>query len=336
MNNEDQKLNEVLDQCLDRMFRGESVEKCLQDHPELAAELEPLLRTALAARKTSSTIQPRAEFKARARYEFMAELHDRAEQKKKFRFSIQWRWQSVWAIALTAMVIVVLSASGTVLAASNSMPDDTLYPVKLATEQAQVAMTRSDVAKAELHAKLADKRVEEIVYVAGKGDPQKVEAASKRLDDQLAKIATLTKNPESKPEPGRTPLATPSPSATSRATVDHPTNSNPVVTPAPPPAPALSARPTPKPPPSVAAAATSRPDASSRNNNSDRSLSKAEREKLKEVVTRNAANHSAQLNNALNKAPSSVKPAMKKAITDAENAYRQAIKNMNEDDQDDR
>ena len=78
--NQNEKFNDILNECLDRIFKGETVEQCLQDYPEQAKELEPLLRTAMAAR-VASTIQPRAEFKARARYEFQTALNDMAARK---------------------------------------------------------------------------------------------------------------------------------------------------------------------------------------------------------------------------------------------------------------
>ncbi|GAI36246.1 unnamed protein product [marine sediment metagenome] len=72
------------------------------------------------------------------------------------------------------------------------MPDSLLYPVKLATEQVQLALTPSDIGKAELCAKLADRRVAEIIHMADKGDAQQVEAITQRLDERLVMLARLT------------------------------------------------------------------------------------------------------------------------------------------------
>ena len=75
------------------------------------------------------------------------------------------------------------------VAASTSMPDSPLYPVKLATEQIQMTITTSDEGKARLCVTLADKRVAEICYLAGKGDAQRIEDVTQQLDDHLVMLA---------------------------------------------------------------------------------------------------------------------------------------------------
>ena len=64
------EFNHTFDECLERLLTGgETIEQCLRSYPEQAEELEPLLKTALAARKASA-IQPRPEFRDRARHQF--------------------------------------------------------------------------------------------------------------------------------------------------------------------------------------------------------------------------------------------------------------------------
>jgi hypothetical protein len=188
--NQEQRFDNVLNECLDRILKGETVEKCLQRFPEQAQELEPLLRTAQAAR-IASTIQPRPEFKAKARYEFQSALR-KMEAKKTGRKSIfNWQWQSGWAVALVVVMVVVLGGGGTVAASSNSMPDAPLYSVKLASEEVQLAVTPSEIAQAELNAKFANRRTEEIVYMASKDNAQEVQIVAQRLNTNLANITNL-------------------------------------------------------------------------------------------------------------------------------------------------
>ena len=215
------KFNNILNECLDRMLKGETLDQCLRSYPENAKELEPLLRTALVA-KMASSIQPRAEFKARARHEFQSVLQ-RMEVEKSQRapfFRWHWRWQSGWAIAMIAVIMVILAGGGTVAAASNSMPGDTLYPVKLATEQVQMAFTFVDVGKAELNARLADKRVEEIVNAASKGDAKSVQISAQHLSNNLENLSNLASQlspgavPSPVAPPGKTTMAPASRKAT--------------------------------------------------------------------------------------------------------------------------
>jgi len=176
----------ILDECLERLAKGEGVEQCLQSYPEQAAQLEPLLRTAQAVRKASA-ILPRSEFKARARYEFRSAIQAAVTKRRLPLFGL--RPRRVMAVMIVS--ILLLAGGGTAAAASNSMPDSPLYPVKLATEQVQLTLTPSDMGKARLCAMLADRRVAEIIYMASKGNAQQVDVVAQRLDKRLALLARL-------------------------------------------------------------------------------------------------------------------------------------------------
>lgn len=65
-------IHEEVEQCLRIM--SEAVEQCLANYPEQAAHLKPLLETALGIKRALSAIQPRPEFRARARHQFHAAL----------------------------------------------------------------------------------------------------------------------------------------------------------------------------------------------------------------------------------------------------------------------
>ena len=70
----DQKFDDILDECLGRLLTGsETLEQCLASYPAHAAELKPLLETALET-KRASAIQPRPEFRARAEYQFRSAI----------------------------------------------------------------------------------------------------------------------------------------------------------------------------------------------------------------------------------------------------------------------
>jgi len=190
------EFDNVLDECLERLLvRGETIEQSLQRYPEQAAELKPLLEAALAAKKASA-VQPRAEFKARARYQFRSALQEAASPKRRPFFG----WLPRWATVVAIVLIVLLAGGGTVVAASNSMPDSLLYPVKLATEQVRLMLTTSQMGKIRLCARLADRRVAEIIYMADKGDVHQVELITQRLDERLAVLAVLASALEAEEE----------------------------------------------------------------------------------------------------------------------------------------
>jgi hypothetical protein len=184
----DKEFNNILDECLERLLvKGETIEQCLSSYPEYAAELEPLLHTAMTTKKVLA-IQPSPEFKARARYQLGLALQE-AKPKRRLAFLTR---HPRWATAIASFLALLLAGGGTVVAAGNSMPGDFLYPVKLATEQVQLTLTTSDIGKAELYAKLADKRVAEIVYIVDEGKPEQVELTAERLNNYLVSIASLS------------------------------------------------------------------------------------------------------------------------------------------------
>jgi len=185
------EFNNILDDCLERLLvNGETIEQCLRSYPEHATELEPLLQTAMAT-KEASAIRPRPEFRERARYQFRSALQG-VKPKRRFFFG----WQPQWATAVIVVLVLLLASGGTVAAAGNSMPDNPLYPVKLATEQVRLTLTPSALGKAELYVNLVNKRVAEIVYMANKGKPEQVERATQRLNAYLMRVASLAAPPE--------------------------------------------------------------------------------------------------------------------------------------------
>jgi hypothetical protein len=182
------RIEKILDECLEGLRQGDSVEQCLARYPEQAAELDPLLGVALASQKASLAVEPRPEFKAQARNEMRSQLSyegRNAEPKKTRPVS----WIPRWAVVVASLVLIFLVAgTGTVAASSSSMPDETLYPVKLASERVRLRLSRGELKKARVNVHLADIRVKEIVYLAKKGDSRRLEAALSRLEGHMYAI----------------------------------------------------------------------------------------------------------------------------------------------------
>ncbi len=352
---QEKQFNDILNECLDRLFHGETVEQCLRAYPAQAEKLEPLLRTARAAR-VASTIQPRSEFRARARYEFEAAVQDlagRQERRSIFSWLARWRWQSGWAIALTVLMVFVIGGGATVAAASGSMPDSTLYPVKLATEKVQLTLARSDVTKAELNASFANRRAEEIGYMAAKGDAQEVKVIAARLNTNLMNITRITLNNAAgveKAEADHTPggestLAAPrpllsaapaTPAATTAAATGQstglaaspaitvpPSGSAPSLT-APPPAVTVNV-PAPSPTSAFSVLAPVPPVAASR----ARPVTLTpEQEKLKKIIENNYQERQAKLQETLKKASPAVKTAIRQALAESQAEYEKEIDSL--------
>jgi hypothetical protein len=190
MMNKEKEFNNILDECLDRLiFGGETPNDCIRDYPEFADELRPLLETALETSRVSD-IEARPEFRSKARTELNSVLREAEARRSKsfFRFGWQRSWATVTAIVLT----LVLATGGTAAASISSMPDDFLYPVKRAAEQVQLAFTFTSLGKAEANARMADTRVEEIVYLANEDEPEKIVVLANSLNTNLMNVAALS------------------------------------------------------------------------------------------------------------------------------------------------
>ena len=75
MQNNDKELHNILNDCLEHLLTiHEEMEHCLANYPEQAAHLKPLLETALEIKRALTAIQPRPEFRARARCQLHAVL----------------------------------------------------------------------------------------------------------------------------------------------------------------------------------------------------------------------------------------------------------------------
>ena len=277
------EFDNILDECLERLLvKGETIEQCLQAYPEQAANLKSLLQTALVTRKAIA-IQPRAEFKARARYQF----HSALQEGASWRRSPFLGWFPRWATVVTIVLGVVMMGGGTIAAASYSMPDDLLYPVKLATEQVQLALTPSDIGKARLYAKFADRRVAEIIYTANKGDVQQVEAITQRLDKRLLMLARSTSALGVGEASRMLDAPPPRQLEETESSLGSPENVE----------------------------SLEIPEDKNKNN----------RAKLRTTLTNSATNHQASLRAALNKAPESAKSALRRAIAVSVAGYERAL-----------
>lgn len=198
-----QLVAEKLDRALARIHAGESLSAVLAGDPDFQAELEPLLRTALAVERT-----PAPAVKSQARENGERQLIRTAHSRRLAKHPI-WAPLAVFVRAFTAprgmvrqafiaavalMFFVSSTVIGVTRAAAFSLPDDTLYPVKLVTEQVQIALTNSPEARAQLHVAFAQERLREVQAATAAGrDPQRALAqlprhteSAQALVDQVA------------------------------------------------------------------------------------------------------------------------------------------------------
>ncbi len=106
-------LDKILDECIDRINCGESVEACLTDYPEYSKELGPLL-SAMLETKTAYSFTPSVRAKSFHRQRFTAALVVLRERRERRRPLFPWilGWSKVWATAVAVIVICLLGYFG--------------------------------------------------------------------------------------------------------------------------------------------------------------------------------------------------------------------------------
>jgi hypothetical protein len=199
------QLDDIFNECYERIRSGESLKSCLKRYPKHAAELEPLLKTAFDIGRRASYIHPRTEFKHWARMNFEGMQHHARQQKQPAKPRL-FSWRQSWSVAVAAVLIIVLTGGSTVIASSNALPDEPLYPVKLATEDVRLAFAVSDTQKAQVHTQLAETRAVEVETMADQGKTEYAAVTAARLAKQLELANSAIVIVESKA--GTTPLPT--------------------------------------------------------------------------------------------------------------------------------
>jgi hypothetical protein len=156
----------ALDQCLAWLRAGKDVEGCLERYPEYAEELRPLLMLAVDVGRMTIPAVPamaRAAGQRRVLAAYAKSEERRAQTHPVARHAARLSWALVpgrpgglrpaWPAAVAALFVLLVGIGGvTVASSAGSLPGDALYPVKLASQRLQLALTLNPVA----HGMLAD------------------------------------------------------------------------------------------------------------------------------------------------------------------------------------
>lgn len=161
-------LAERLDDCIEWARRGEAIEEILQDHPDVADELLPLLTLAADLERLP---EPTPSVEGVMRTMVNLSTQQTAPEPTPVVRRVGWFSRSVWARAAIIMLAVSVLGWGTVSASAQAVPGDLLYPIKLFTERARFFLTINAENKAELRIAFSAERLKEAVrkYEGGGG-----------------------------------------------------------------------------------------------------------------------------------------------------------------------
>ncbi|MFQ6019551.1 MAG: DUF5667 domain-containing protein, partial [Dehalococcoidia bacterium] len=156
----------ILDECLNALSQGASLESCLARFPDRADRLRPFLTLAQSVRRIPPA-RPSAVAEAAGWQRFYRRASDLRLTRERHRFG----WLKPVAIMAAVVFAFVAAGGGTVYAASKSLPDSPLYRIKLASEEARLLLIFDDQEKADTLLDQAETRVDEIMALVRDGKP---------------------------------------------------------------------------------------------------------------------------------------------------------------------
>ncbi len=155
------KMNEydVLEECLEALESGQTVDAILAHYPDQARELRPLLNTAIRAKLLGEIPVP-VQFQKRDRNRLIRRAAEMRESKRVSRRMIPLFPRLV--VTLGVVGALVLSSTGLVSASANSIPGDQLYPVKRTWEDVRLMFVFTPQGKDILQSQYQQERLNEV------------------------------------------------------------------------------------------------------------------------------------------------------------------------------
>ncbi len=170
------QFEDIFDIALTRLHSGEQIDSIIKDYPEHAKELVSLLSVSEIGFNVPKRISPRP-YKRQLYAEKVTALT---------RFWATFGNYRTAAIPI-ALLISLLGGRSIVSATESSLPGDTLYTLKRATETARLTFTRNPEKLAVIHVELLQRRVDEVRKAADSGDEEAETAAIAELQSQTTK-----------------------------------------------------------------------------------------------------------------------------------------------------
>ena len=188
----ERRFEHLLERCLQEVARTGDAEAVLRRYPQQADHLRPLLEVALATSQTYTDVPEPPGGLAAGRMRLLeaaARQRERAPatQKSTLRKETRPKMKLLLATRLISAIMVAVIGTaavggGATLAASDSLPGDVLYPVKLAGEDLRLSLASNPEAQVGLALQFSDERIAEIEAMVKRGEelPETVVARMKR------------------------------------------------------------------------------------------------------------------------------------------------------------
>lgn len=204
------ELDSILDECFERMQRGEDLETCLASYPNQVEELRALLIIAqdVAELELPKTSQQATEAGRQRMFTALSNKKmsiskdiqtlpvsivgivrylEQVRATIKINFSKEFLVMHKTVIAIVLVLVVLFGGSAaSAYAAQGSLPGDVLYPMKTAIEDASADFSMDSASEVRLYLSLAEKRIAEIESLAAEGRYEDMALAVERFESHIA------------------------------------------------------------------------------------------------------------------------------------------------------
>ncbi len=153
------RLHEALQVCLEALSTGVDLEACLKLYPDMAEELRPALSAALMVAAVDVPA-PAPQIIARSRARLLARAEQLHDRRSGFRLS--WPLPRLAFTVLAVAFGFLFGSLGLLAASAQSLPGDTLYPVKRTVEEISLRLAPGEGAKRSLEMDYELRREEEV------------------------------------------------------------------------------------------------------------------------------------------------------------------------------
>ena len=190
---------QIIQTCLERIqTEQESLDSILASYPDYAEALRPELEAAMWLQRGTARFRSRPGFIDTSTRRLVSQIEReqrngkspaRSSRNGGFRlFGLFAPPLFTWQFASLVVLIIALvtSTSGVALAAQGTLPGDQLYPVKIALEQIELAVTPGAAGSTRLHLTFADQRLVEVQSLVMQGRFQNVTQAAENFERHMA------------------------------------------------------------------------------------------------------------------------------------------------------
>ena len=178
--------DEALNDCIERMAQGETLESCLARHPQQAQDLRSLLQVGQMLRSAPPAMSTQAFSRGRTRLRQAALANDAAPARR-------WLPRLAWPLGAAVALLLVVWAVG---AAWNSAPGQWLYPVRQLGETAALRLSTDPVARAGQHLRQAEQRLAELQATSQETGAVNLQEAAQFIGDLDAALTQLARRAE--------------------------------------------------------------------------------------------------------------------------------------------